>query len=297
MLILLVIVILLTVYFNTHDNTYAPGCGTSPRVDYYTKLLNDSSEESFNRVYTGDRAEIGDWPWLVRISVTFRNDSLSLCTGAIVGNTWILTAAHCLHSGDIKYTSISYDSVEINPITNRIAYASKYFVHPNYTTPHKSDDIALIQLQSTIRFSDSVHALCLGRNIQPVAYETTFAVGYGREFRGHRRMDPVNYAREAMMDTFLGEECKKNEKIVCTFGYNQGTTKGDSGGSLMVIRDNRFYSIGVVSMGSQNSITNVMSEVRSFYTRTSAYCDWISETTAQQVKCDDKTFDINYLLL
>src|SRR4051794_26397009 len=44
----------------------------------------------------GQEAAPGAWPWTVFILTASGNQALSACTGSVIGERWILTAAHCV---------------------------------------------------------------------------------------------------------------------------------------------------------------------------------------------------------
>lgn len=60
-----------------------------PLCGYYGK-------ETAHRVYKGDDVAIGEFPWVVYIRVNIAVTSKhEICTGGILSEKWILTAAHC----------------------------------------------------------------------------------------------------------------------------------------------------------------------------------------------------------
>ncbi|GMT06015.1 hypothetical protein PENTCL1PPCAC_28189, partial [Pristionchus entomophagus] len=62
---------------------------------------------------------------------------------------------------------------------------------------------------------------------------------------------------------------------------------GDSGGPLMMkASDGRWFQIGITSFGDNNWETKSASGV---YTDVRKYCEWISETTDGEVKCQEET--------
>ncbi|PJZ71023.1 hypothetical protein CH373_00370 [Leptospira perolatii] len=97
-----------------------------------------------NHVINGDREINGAWPFVVRIIVPQHS---SACTGAMIAEHWILTAAHCV-------VGLSYANVEVyyTPAggNNVMVHNGRgdFYVHPGYRAPKK--DLALIHLRAAI---------------------------------------------------------------------------------------------------------------------------------------------------
>uniref|UniRef100_A0A914PC68 Peptidase S1 domain-containing protein n=1 Tax=Panagrolaimus davidi TaxID=227884 RepID=A0A914PC68_9BILA len=75
---------------------------------------------------------------------------------------------------------------------------------------------------------------------------------------------------------------------ICAGGKMQGTTEGDSGGPLLLVRNNRWIQFGITSYGfytpaEKNDTATIFD--RGVYTRVSAYCKWIETNTLGEVKC------------
>ena len=111
-----------------------------------------------------------------------------LCTGAAVGSTFVLTAAHCLDPNSDGTIDFADDRVTFRlnyggNLTHNIKSVALY-VHPEYTgfaNPSLNDDLALIELESPL--PDGVPIYPLQR--APIALETTLTlVGYGRSGYG-----------------------------------------------------------------------------------------------------------------
>uniref|UniRef100_A0A8C1DY02 Peptidase S1 domain-containing protein n=1 Tax=Cyprinus carpio carpio TaxID=630221 RepID=A0A8C1DY02_CYPCA len=80
---------------------------------------------------------------------------------------WVLSAAHCfqeLITVGLKQTFSIYSFV-LSRVVIRIIN------HPNYSSPPYDNDIALVQLSSSVNFSDYIRPVCLA------AAGSTFAAG------------------------------------------------------------------------------------------------------------------------
>uniref|UniRef100_A0A914Z406 Peptidase S1 domain-containing protein n=1 Tax=Panagrolaimus superbus TaxID=310955 RepID=A0A914Z406_9BILA len=195
--------------------------------------------------------------------------------------------------------------------------AEEIIAHEGYISD-KSDelydiglnDIMLIKLKEPLVFSENVSSICLLQNLTVPAMEVAAAAGFGVRF-----IRVIN-----LNDTFQDEFLNSNETIfegndllretpllirdleycgilditeengstlVCAGGANHGTTPGDSGGPLLVVRDHRWVQHGITAYGSVMPIAGDLLAVSDIgvYTKISAFCGWIAEKTSNEVTC------------
>lgn len=55
-----------------------------------------------NKIYGGEEAEIGEFPWLVPIYYLKRRRPV--CAGSILNSRWVISAGHCV-KGDILWSA------------------------------------------------------------------------------------------------------------------------------------------------------------------------------------------------
>ncbi|XP_048251217.1 prostasin-like isoform X1 [Haliotis rufescens] len=112
------------------------------------------------RIVGGSRSVPGEWPWQAFITY---NDKYA-CSGAIIANTWLLTAAHCMQHADNaggymvragEYNTKAHDGTEQYYSIHSI------LLHPEFNKITGQNDIALIRINSQFAFNNNVRPICL----------------------------------------------------------------------------------------------------------------------------------------
>ncbi|CAG2171781.1 unnamed protein product [Oppiella nova] len=244
------------------------------------------------RIMGGGFATPRQYPWMAAILLP--NKTTPDCGGALIGDRYVLTAAHCLHrafgdslaAGDLTVRLGAFDfgvdrehHADDYPVAN-------YTVHDGYDTVMLENDLAIIKLSSKVNYTPTVHPICLPpKDVERDDYthRHIWVAGWGRtSFKGAQstRMKHVE------LPVWLNDRCDEalydfdaKSKVFCT-GHDQGgmdACQGDSGGPLMLRDegDRRWRLVGVVSFGNECGLPNNPG----VNTRVTEYLDWISEHT------------------
>uniref|UniRef100_A0AC34RFL5 Peptidase S1 domain-containing protein n=1 Tax=Panagrolaimus sp. JU765 TaxID=591449 RepID=A0AC34RFL5_9BILA len=270
----------------------AEECGISPSLEkyFYLNLINGNSVESSDRILGGSRSENGDWPWAVHIFPVG-------CSGSIIGDRWVLSAAHCVVS-DVIDGVREANTIGVGNVYDgeqRVYSIKERFVYPHYSFIDHQKDALLLKINGKFDFGKNVSKLCLGRKIDAMEGESAVAAGWGNKYiyqTGEEPYsEPVEYLHEGLVPILNNDICfehQQNETSkICGGSLMHGTTPGDSGGPLMVIRNNKWYSLGITSSGDLKPLDEITWKDHGEYAQTSYFCDWIQKITNSEVVCED----------
>ena len=180
-------VLLLGFSRSSHQYTYscdsnAPcGCSSSPA--------------SVSRIVGGETAETNTWSWAVSISI----GGSSLCGGAVLSSSWIITAAHCVPS--VSPSQVIVYAGSNTRFSGQSRVASRVIVHPSYVSGTFENDIALIQLSTPLTMTSAVKPICL-----PSISSATLAAG---------EWPPAGYYVCYIISVFLFEINNKHLLLGC----------------------------------------------------------------------------------
>ncbi|XP_023290785.1 chymotrypsin-2-like [Orussus abietinus] len=219
---------------------------------------------SRSRIVGGSTAAIGAYPY----QVSLRRRGNHFCGGSIIGNRWILTAAHCL-------AGLGPYDVQVVVGTNTLLsggtryQSSRIIIHPSYDSYLIRNDIGLIQLSQSISYNTRVQPISLPRsNINQANYPAV-VTGWGRLSAQGQLPNYLQQLRTRVLhqQSCLNVNYQVTNANICTFlQAGQGNCNGDSGGPLVA----GGVQIGIVSWGFP--CARGMPDV---YTRVWSYVSWI----------------------
>uniref|UniRef100_A0A8C9TTX5 Vitamin K-dependent protein C n=1 Tax=Scleropages formosus TaxID=113540 RepID=A0A8C9TTX5_SCLFO len=210
--------------------TYA--CGQLP-------VTKSSDNKAFKTLQPwlvgGEVGKKGESPWQVLIL----NERGNLhCGGALIAESWVLTAAHCLE----RSTKVSAECTEVT------VSVSEAVIHPDYDTVTVDNDIALLHLASPVQFSTFIVPVCLPsrRLAEQVLHRNgtmTVVTGWGKEDENKKYFSSaLNFIKVPLVERGLCSQVMLNnisENVLC----------GDSGGPMVTRYRGTWFLIGLVSWG------------------------------------------------
>lgn len=300
----------------------APGAVTSLNIQAMRGNFAASQRKSHKqpRIVGGVDTSISDFPFMAAIG--FRSDGTNsaappegfyqFCGGALISDSWVLTAAHCSvddagnpsspdQGPGLKLAVLLGTDTLSKANQATVVDVSRVIVHPDYqgTDPDgdgprqgsvaEGYDIALWQLSQPVLLSGSIYTLdMLGPGDSPLTADDTFAtaIGWGALASGKSGPDRLQVVHLPIVNPNTCFNANKDIFVIRNFetqicaGVPEGgidSCQGDSGGPLIVrsADNDRWLHAGATSYGAGCAFPGLPG----IYARTSVLSDWVKAQT------------------
>ncbi|XP_046654399.1 transmembrane protease serine 11B-like [Daphnia pulicaria] len=241
------------------------------------------------KIVGGEETTPNEFPWMAHLKTIYWSGDSSNCSGTLIGNRWILTAAHCFFGCISVEIRLGAHDVSSNSLEqHQLLYNSTpthYYFHPDWFLFKVEDDIGLIELKEDVSLSQYIRPIRLPNRYDPDQVgDSVVMVGWGNYSDIHDSgVSPVlrKVSATVIPHDICQEEAKagnfSNDKVICTDG-SQGKRYcyGDGGGPMLHYREDiqEWVIIGVASVGDPS--TNCQGSGKpNLYERVRNYLDWI----------------------
>uniref|UniRef100_A0A8B9E9G3 Transmembrane serine protease 9 n=1 Tax=Anser cygnoides TaxID=8845 RepID=A0A8B9E9G3_ANSCY len=249
----------------------AAKCGGRPGLSKPSKIVG------------GTDASRGEIPW----QVSLREDSMHFCGATIIGDRWLLSAAHCFNETDPEEIEAYMGTTSLNGTDRNTVKVNitRVIQHPLFNPILLDFDVAVLELAEPLVFSKYIQPICLPLTVQK------FPVGKKCIISGWGNLQEGNFTKpESLQKASVGIIDQKTcnflynfsltDRMICA-GFLEGkidSCQGDSGGPLACeVTPGVFYLAGIVSWG----IGCAQAKKPGVYSRITKFYDWILDTISQ----------------
>ncbi|KAL1377192.1 hypothetical protein pipiens_016439 [Culex pipiens pipiens] len=254
-----------------------------------------------NRIHGGTETEFGEHPWAVQLVYKLGgNRYQSPCSGVLISDRYVLTAAHCIESVPSSWKLVHVlvakwgpdecVTIEEDRVCSQRYEIEQTIVHSSFDKDSISlpNDIALLKLKEAVQYGKYIRPVCLPleRSIRslPVDKEEFTVVGWGQTDDGtkSKQLMQVVLTGKPIQDcrrVFNPRKLSITDMQLCVGGEEgKDSCRGDSGGPLMRQVRGVWYLVGVVSFGE---LQCGHKDHPSVYTNVAEYVDWIEDCVAE----------------
>lgn len=254
-------------------------------------------ENISTRIIRGSKSPDGMFPWLVyietEVDIGLQTVSSS-CTGSIISDRHILTAAHCLHPNQEARGAYVWlfqgcgkkrKSATISPL-----HVIRVHRHPKYEDDDdelSDHDLAIFELRNPLKFNQTFMPVCFSKAgfTRTRDIDNLVAAGWGKTHGILWGLTDSECLQHADLAVVSDKECRSHwgdgldmTKRMCA-GGGVNICDGDSGGPLMTRSHGRVFQVGVTSFGRQDC--GLKTGTPSGFERISAHLDWIKKITSK----------------
>ncbi|XP_017076709.2 LOW QUALITY PROTEIN: serine protease gd [Drosophila eugracilis] len=236
----------------------------------------------------GDLVTRGQYPWLAALyeggaTATYK------CVVSVISKRTVITAAHCIYGKSASQLWVylgRHDRYE-NPENGASLVSVSSVLTPSAYegSPVPDSDVGLLVLNEAMVYTKYIQPLCLwtsNMGLPPNEGDTGAVAGWGYDRSAQKTRFPKTVSVRLVPRDQCLKEMKRAEdfitrRTVCAGNSeSHGPCFGDSGSALIVLRNNRWYIRGVVSLSPrQGDICDLSKYV--IYCDVAKHLDWVRQ--------------------
>lgn len=220
------------------------------------------------------------------VSATSTRQQDSACGATFLGDKWVLTAAHCVDDEDVSFFQMNVGEYDLKDGAENAIDIAKVFIHPLYDADNIDNDIAIVELVSSVDAPAVEIAEPSVTNDYAVEMGQATVAGWGGRTgygaNGGETSDFPDILHQVDLRLMTNQQCNDildydiplvNDNMICAAipEGGKGSCQGDSGGPLVINTGAGVQQVGIVSWG----IGCAAAGYPGVYTRVSEYKDWI----------------------
>lgn len=198
-------------------------------------LRESGEQEVFSRIISGDSCTVGSSA-VVKLRIVSTQDDRFLCSGTVIGDRVILTAAHCLE--DVSSNN-RIERVDVL-VGNSTFSTTNFAYHPSFNSPDEANDIGIVVTNTNLPTN---HNSIISSSKSLQVGEDLVIAGFGLDENGNNGFLRAGY------NTISSFSSKAISLRFADSNGDTNTCSGDSGGPLFIQRDSTWVLAGVTSNG------------------------------------------------
>jgi secreted trypsin-like serine protease len=221
------------------------------------------------------------------VSETSELQQDSSCGASFLGDKWVLTAAHCVDSANANLFKMNVGEYDLSDGVNQAIDIANIYIHPLYDAEAINNDIALVELVSSVDAPAVQIAEAALTDQYAVENSLATAAGWGGRVGYEPGEGPTSDFPDILhkvdLQLMTNAQCRQvfnagdsfvTDNMICAAvpEGGKGSCQGDSGGPLVVNTGSGVQQVGIVSFG----VGCASAGRPGVYTRVSEFNEWMS---------------------
>ena len=220
-----------------------------------------------------------------------------ICGGVLIGNCYVLTAAHCLYKRLYKHLLVVVGNTDrsINDMTEETRTVEELIIHSRFESNTLDYDVALLKLECNVTYSAYVKRICLpkceedshlfkdGKVCTVAGWGATEISEAGTSFKMSTHLHHIHLPIANLDNCKDKSNFPITDRMICAgdASGDKGACQGDSGGPLFCKGDdhNRWLLAGIVSWGEGCRRAHKYDIFANICSESGNFSSWITEQT------------------